>query len=102
MLAGFLSSAAMLTCLEELDEPPPPLPLLLPPPHAATTAARARQRASSTAPRLVPLRQELCFKESSPPRRPAFRAPPGAPGCPMVPDRAVPRVPGRRPRADPG
>src|SRR3954469_21483043 len=102
-LAGFLSSAAISTFLPEL-EPPPELPPPLsspPPPQAATTDAADSVRANSTAKRLKPLRHEMCFKESSPPRRPACRAPPGAPGCPMVPDRAALRAPSRRLRARP-
>src|SRR3954465_1893612 len=87
-----------------LDEPPPPPEELLPlspPPHAATTAATATAHAASIALRLRPLRHLLLFKESSPPRRPAFRAPPGAPGCPMVPDQAALRAPSLRLRARP-
>src|SRR3954471_13226194 len=100
MLAGFLSSAAMSTFLVEL--PPPPPPLSSPPPHAATSAAAVKQNASKSASLRCPSRHDTLFKESSPPRRPAVRASPVAPGDPMVPDRADLRAARRNPRADPG
>src|SRR3954447_7359956 len=89
MLAGFLSSAAMLTCLVEL-----PLELLLllleppPPPHAATTDANDRHTANVSA----VSRYELFLISSSPVWSPP-RAARRAPGHPMLSGRA------RRPQA---